>query len=130
MNPRFGKTSYIFEHILSSILITYLFFKCARYHHTYVKLSFQPCLKAPFKRGRNINNIAKLATENPPFSTIWGIILKLVMILKDDINVAVTLWIVFNLNLKWSRELKKDGFAEELAILGESRTTLGLETVP
>ena len=54
----------------------------------------------------------------------------MVMILKDDINVAVTLWIVFNLNSKWSRELKKDGFAKELSILGESRITLGLETVP
>ena len=77
-----------------------------------------------------MNNIAKLATENPPFSIISGIILKLVMILKDDVNIAVTLWRVFNLNSKWSRELKKDGFAEELAILGESRTTLGLEMVP
>ena len=54
----------------------------------------QPCLKAPapFKRGRAMNNIAKLATENPPVSSIKET--KVVTILDDDTN----LWREFNIN--------------------------------
>ena len=55
-------------------------------------LKSQPCLKAPFKRGRANNTSAMLATEKPPLSSKR----KLVTVVNNDEYASVILRRVFN----------------------------------